>query len=682
MTSTMLGRICLITISFFCAEYSVAQQDSSLLLDEVILTATRKSDLVKDLPYSTISLKRNDAEKQLSRTLPESLTGLAGIFIQKTNHGGGSPFVRGLTGNQTLLMVDGIRLNNSLFRFGPNQYLTLIDNLVVEKIEVVKGTGSVQYGSDALTGVINVITRSQEFTQKSTWKGRLTSRFTGFGMEKTARPEISYSNKKFAFMAGLSKKSFGDLRGGDTTGFQVPSGYGELAWDTKFKWNLGSNAVMTFSYQSLKQSDVPVYHKYILENYAINNADLLKRGFGYVNFKKTFTSNVFKSLTAFISEQDISELRNLRKNGSPSLRIEHDRALTISGGLDLLTDFFKGWSANSGVEIYADKITSSRVDQDINNGVEVSKRGLYPNGAKYQNFAIYTLHHFQLNRFRFEAGGRYNTYRIGIADTSLGGVLLKPSALVFQGGVGYAVSKHITVYGNISNGYRAPNVDDMGTLGIVDFRYEIPAYDLKPERSTNYEAGLKWVTKKTSGSIGIFNTSLSNLITRVKTPEILYGYSVYKKQNVEKGYIQGWEIQSMANITKRFYANMSVTSLYGQNITKNEPLRRIPPLNGQVGIHYQKNIIKAGGFCDFASAQHRLAQGDKDDNRIPQGGTPGFKIINLYSGIELNKVVIRLYLNNILNSDYRTHGSGINGMGRSVSATVILKIEELSHKSK
>ena len=334
-------RFLFFAIFVLVSNISLAQKDSVKLMEEVVVTATRKSEQNKDLPYSVVSINTNESDKRVSRTLPESLIGVPGVFIQKTNHGGGSPFLRGLTGNQTLLMVDGIRLNNSIFRYGPNQYLTLIDNLVVEKIEVVKGTGAVQYGSDALTGVINVITRSQEFTQKSTWKGRLTSRFTGFGMEKTARPEISYSNKKFAFMAGLSKKSFGDLRGGDTTRFQTPSGYGELAWDTKFKWDLGSNAVMTFSYQSLKQSDVPVYHKYILENYAINNADLLKRGFGYVNFKKTFTSNVFKSLTAFISEQDISELRNLRKNGSPSLRIEHDRALTISGGLDLLTDFFK-----------------------------------------------------------------------------------------------------------------------------------------------------------------------------------------------------------------------------------------------------------------------------------------------------------------------------------------------------
>ncbi len=676
------ARFVFLAILIILSNISVAQEDSAKLMEEVVVTATRKSEQNKDLPYSVALINTNESDKRVSRTLPESLIGVPGVFIQKTNHGGGSPFIRGLTGNQTLLMVDGVRLNNSISRYGPNQYLTLVDNLIVEKIEVVKGTGSVQYGSDALTGVINVITRSQEFTQQSTWKGRLTSRFTGFEMEKTARPEISYSNKKFAFMAGLSKKSFGDLRGGDTTRFQNPSGYGELAWDTKAKWDLGSNAVMTISYQSLKQSNVPIYHKYSLENYALNNADPLKRGFGYVNFKKTFNSDVFKSLTAFVSEQDISELRNSRKNGSSILRVEHDRVFTLGGGLDFLTDFFKGWSANSGVEIYSDKIMSSRIDQDINSGVEVSKRGLYPNGATYRNAAIYTLHHFRLNRFMFEAGGRYNLYRIGITDTTLGGVLLTPTALVFQGGIGYSLSKNITVYGNISNGYRAPNVDDMGTLGIVDFRYEIPAYDLKPERSTNYEAGLKWVTKKVSGSIGIFNTSLSNLITRVKTQEMLYGYSVYKKQNVEKGYIQGWEFQSLIKVTKLFNVNMSITSLYGQSITKNEPLRRIPPVNGQAGLQYQKKNIRAGFIYDFAASQHRLAQGDKDDNRIPKGGTPGFQLLNVYSGIEYKTMVLRLYLNNIFNSDYRTHGSGINGMGRSISATLVLNFEHLSNKNK
>lgn len=662
-----------IAIAIFCSKFSRAQQDS-VLLDEVIVTATRKSDLVKDLPYSIILFKRKDAEKQLSRTLPESLNGLAGIFIQKTNHGGGSPFVRGLTGNQTLLMVDGIRLNNSLFRYGPNQYLTLIDNLLVEKVEVVKGTGSVQFGSDAMTGVVNVMTHNPEFSNISRLKGLITSRFTGFGMEKTIRPELSFSSKKIAFVGGVSNKNFGDLRGGQKTGFQRPSGYKEFAWDLKANIDLGADWLLTASYQNLVQNNVPVYHKYILENFAINNADPLSRGFGYIKLKKDFNSRLFNKLVAFVSTQIIEEHRSSRKNGSQVLRLEDDKAATISGGLDIYSNISSIWSSNSGVEIYADKINSKRVDFDISTNQGISKRGLYPDGATYKNGALYSLHHLKFNRLKIEAGGRYNYYSIGINEVSLGKISIKPNALVFQAGIGYKISDVFNVFTNVSSGYRAPNIDDMGTLGIVDFRYEIPSYDLKPEKSLNQEAGLKWNSKKISGTFSVFNTSLSNLISRIKTGAAMNGYDVYTKLNVEKGFIKGWELQNLLYATKYLSFHVSATSLYGQSITKNEPLRRIPPFNGQVGLQYRKDIYRIGFILDLAAAQRRLAQGDKDDSRIQAGGTPGYKTLNIYGGIDHKKFGLNIYLNNIFNADYRTHGSGINGIGRSISLMGMIKI--------
>jgi outer membrane receptor protein involved in Fe transport len=204
---------------------------------------------------------------------------------------------------------------------------------IVDKVEIVKGSGSVQYGSDALTGVINVITTNPQFKEKSTWNGQLTSRLTGFGMEKTVRPELSFSSKKIAFIAGVSNKQFGDLRGGDTTGFQSPSGYKELSWDAKLRFNLGQGWDLTASHQQLTQSNVPVYHKYILENFAINNSDPLKRSFSYITLKKNFESSFFKSLTSYVSTQKIYEHRNSRKNGSQILKLEDDQAETISSGI-------------------------------------------------------------------------------------------------------------------------------------------------------------------------------------------------------------------------------------------------------------------------------------------------------------------------------------------------------------
>ncbi|MEN9950501.1 MAG: hypothetical protein RLY85_1253, partial [Bacteroidota bacterium] len=219
--------------------FAQQQQDSVVQMEQVTVTATRRAAEVSRLPYAVELMHARDLERQLSRTIPEALQGVPGVFIQKTNHAGGSPFVRGLTGNQSLILVDGIRLNNAIFRFGPNQYMTLVDPLIVDRIEVVKGTGSVQYGSDAMTGVINIHTQNLQFRDKPEWREKLQSRITGNGMETTWRPEIRYEGKRFAFVVGADTKRFGDLKGGDTTGFQRPSGYQEKALDAKLKVDAG-----------------------------------------------------------------------------------------------------------------------------------------------------------------------------------------------------------------------------------------------------------------------------------------------------------------------------------------------------------------------------------------------------------------------------------------------------------
>ena len=292
------------TLIFFSATSQTAV-DSVKRMDDVVVTATRKPTAVASLPYSVNSLSKNGIQRQLSRTVPESLNGIPGLFIQKTNHGGGSPFLRGLTGNQSLILVDGIRLNNSIFRYGPNQYLTLVDPYLVEKIEVIKGTGSVQHGSDAMTGVINIQTTALQLGSKPNWQEKALIRLSESGMELTLRPELKYEGKKIAFVVGASAKKFGDLKGGDTTGFQHPTGYNEMSYDMKLKIDLGTNWIMTAAYHWLNQNNVPVFHKYTLENFAVNTSDPLKRGFGYIQAQKIFKSTFFKQLDIFLAEQMI-----------------------------------------------------------------------------------------------------------------------------------------------------------------------------------------------------------------------------------------------------------------------------------------------------------------------------------------------------------------------------------------
>jgi hemoglobin/transferrin/lactoferrin receptor protein len=665
----MNKRFFILSSSLFVFFSSTAQQDTTAkLLDSLVLTSQRMAQKQHLIPYSVHVLGQNDLKDFGTRSTPEALSLVNGVFIQKTNHGGGSPFLRGLTGNQALILVDGIRLNNSIFRYGPNQYLNTIDPYSIQKIEVAKGTGSVQYGTDAIGGVIQVFTKDPSFSNaKPQWHGRALSKYMSGNMEKTLRGEAAYSAQKFAAHVGATYRNFGDLIGGDTTGKQSPSGYKELAFDVKTKFLLRPNLQLTLAHQLLQQQDVPVYHKVVLENYALNEMNPQRRSLIYAKLNWSTAQKLFKDINVIASLQNSLEQRNSRKNNSAEVRKEEDKVNTLGLTLDFFSQLQPWWTANSGIELYHDKVNSTREDINTQASSKAVKRGLYPDDATYGNYSLFTLHHFQWKKLNIEAGLRYNTFSIGLTDTSLGKVNITPSSLVYNAAVQYRLTGQHNLYAAWNTGYRAPNVDDMGTLGIVDFRYEVPASDLKPERSNQVEVGYKLHSKKVAATVAAYYMHLENLVTRVKVDgQVINGYQVYKKENVEKAYIKGAEAEVNWHIFKNLLVRSALSYTYGQSLTKDEPMRRIPPFNGSTMVKYKDQNWFGAIELFYASKQDRLAQGDKDDNRIPMGGTPGWEVINLYAGYQLNHLNLNLGLQNLLNKDYRTHGSGINGVGRSV----------------
>ncbi|MDX1760228.1 MAG: Plug domain-containing protein, partial [Arenibacter algicola] len=218
-------------------ENSESTKDSLPLnaLEEVVVTANRYGSIQHKTPEAIEVVNNNSIQRFQLRTAPEALLLATGVFVQKTNHGGGSPFIRGLTGNQTLLLYDGIRLNNATVRSGPNQYFNTIDVFSVGKMEVLRGSGSVQYGSDAIGGTIQALSTEVETAEKPVWGTDLFTRFVTQDMEQTANAALKYGDKRVAFRANATWRNFGDLVGGDTTGQQIPTGYRELDFDLKGK---------------------------------------------------------------------------------------------------------------------------------------------------------------------------------------------------------------------------------------------------------------------------------------------------------------------------------------------------------------------------------------------------------------------------------------------------------------
>lgn len=638
---------------------------SGSLPEVQILSASRRNTSSVHLPFASSVLNLPAQSENIPRTVPESLNIIPGVFVQKTNHGGGSPFIRGLTGNQTLILIDGIRLNNSTFRYGPNQYLNTIDPFSVNKIEVLRGSGSVQYGSDAIGGVIQIFTKDPGYTPENSFKGSVSGRFGSSKMEQSGSTELSYSTSKMVLSGILGIKNFGDLIGGDTTGRQSPSGYSQSDASLKFKLKVSNNSELILANQFVQQKDVDVYHKVQLENFNVNKMGLQGRNLSYLKYSIDQESSIFRRIDITGSLNATVEERNSQKNASQSLGLERDKIKTSNLGIELFSDLSKKWTMNSGLEYYRDKVNSIRNTTNLQSGAVSTQRGLYPDNSLYSNTSVYSLHHLALGNFNLEGGLRYNWLQARIADKDLGRMEINPGAFVWNSGLNYSIGKN-HIYTSFNTGYRAPNIDDMGTLGIVDFRYEIPAYTLKPEKSYNSEIGYKYFSEHFSFGAALYRNKLSDLINRVQTGQVIDGYKVYMKENTEEAVIKGVEGFAEFQVSQSLFFDLFASFNHGRNISKAEPLRRVPPFNGNISMKYKMNKFYMKAEMGWADKQDRLAQGDKDDNRIPAGGTPGWKVLNIYSGYSLKNVHLRLSAQNLFNADYRTHGSGINSVGRSL----------------
>ena len=164
---------------------------------------------------------------------------------------------------------------------------------------------------------------------------------------------------------------------------------------------------------------------------------------------------------------------------------------------------------------------------------------------------------------------------------------------------------------------------------------------------------------------------LSDLIARTRVEgQVINGYQVYQKENVESAVIKGFEAELEWKSRKYLNVYGNIAYAYGQSLSKDEPLRRIPPLNGRLMTSFKKNRWHAAAELQVASFQKRLGQGDIDDNRIAKGGTPGWEVFNLFGGYSFSVLQINAGIQNIFNEDYRMHGSGINSVGRSAWLSV------------
>lgn len=662
------------------ADLNPAEIDTLFLHDEIIVTAQRFEDRAFDRPEVISTLNAADLMLLTPMSTPDALSFLPGVWMQKTNHGGGSPFIRGLTGYQTLILIDGIRFNNATFRSGPNQYLNTIDPYTLHRVEVMKGQGSVQYGSDAIGGVINLMTYSPGFSEgKTTVDSRVYAKGMSDDMEYTGRVALDIAGEKFAVSGGVTYKKLGDIQAGGQKGRLTPTNYRENALDLKSKFKLGGAQVLTVGGQFLRQAEVPLYHQLISGEFQTYLFDPQQRSMAYAKWETSLNSKLFSQLRVVLSNQQSLEKRKKQKTGDDLFAEETDRVNTTGISFEWISQPTAFWKISSGMEGYFDQISSNTIVTDVRTSEQQSQRGLYPDQSKGSNMAVFSQHTFQLKRFNVTTGVRFNSVRLSLEDDLFGESVIKPTAIVGNLGLVHKLSKNFRLIASMNSAFRAPNINDVSSFGLADFRYEIPNYDLKPEKSRNLELGLKFKNNKSSLGLSAFHNKLKDLIANVPGSyngmDSIDGVKVYQRENINKAVIKGIEAEWFHAFNQKIGTFGFIGYTFGQNISADEPMRRIPPLNGRIGIKYQlKQQWQVRVDWIFAAEQSRLSGGDIADDRIALGGTPGWNTANLLLAYQKKFFVIDIGMQNIFNEAYRTHGSGVDGVGRSLWVAIKIYI--------
>lgn len=676
--------LCFLFILTHLIPASCEGQDSlnfsdTIWLDDVVIVGSRSETALEDRPEAISLMTRAMLESHTPMNMPDAMHAMPGVFMQQTNNGGGSPFLRGLTGYHTLILVDGIRLNNAIFRSGPNQYLNTVDPLMLDHIEVLRGPGSVQYGTDAIGGTIYLRSGDLSFSSDGLRvSGLVYGKWLSHQMEKTGRVQLQVSTRNVAVKAGYSRKDFGNIIAGGDLGELDYTSYGEDAADVKASIKLAPDQTLSLAWQHDKQNHVQLYHKIVTGDYSTYAFDPQQRDLLFLRHEIHRDDAILSGIRTTLSMHQSDETRKKQRTGSDAFYTEHDLVRSYGFTLELETDNAERWSGVSGVEFYCDRVQSSTVRTNLVSGKDSLMRGLYPDQSYMGSFSAFSLHTLDLGKLTLNGGVRYNHFVLGLSDEIFGDLSLTPKALVGGLGLSYRILRNTRLSFQVHNAFRSPNINDVSSFGVADFRYEVPNFDLAPEKSLNKELGIRTDKKVFSAAFYLYHNALKDLMLNVRSTYLgqdsIDGVQVYKRENVGKAYIQGVEGEIQIRPHRILTVQTFLTYTYGHNVTSREPLRRIPPLNGLLGAHLHviRNLDIIAEW-QYASRQDRLSSGDIDDPRIPDGGTPGWNVFNLRFSYEIAGFRINTGMLNLLDEAYRTHGSGVDNRGRSIYVSLLYK---------
>jgi hemoglobin/transferrin/lactoferrin receptor protein len=623
----LLSAWLVIPITIFAQTDTIEKQ-----MDEAVVYANKFAEKKKNLAQKIDVIGETTVARFNAQNSGDLLISTGNVFVQKSQQGGSSPVLRGFEASRVLLVVDGIRMNNAIYRGGHLQNVITVDQNMVERVEVLYGPASTIYGSDALGGVIHFRSRSPRLSgsDKLLATGQAFLRYSSANEEKTAHAHVSLGGKKFGWLQSYTYSDFGDMRMGDNYPDKYPdfgrremyietvngvdqirtnpddrvqkfSGYRQ--WDIMqkllFSPSAKSSHQLNFQYSS--SSDIPRYDRLQdMRNFGPPVGTTLRyaewyygpqtRILGAYEFN-LMAAGFLDHLKFNLNYQDIKESRQqreyLRYDRFDSRR-EHIRVW----GFNL--DGRKVWNNNElnmGLDGQMNSLTSVADRTNLMTGAVSPLDSRYPNGDNQMNyFGLYAQHLKKMSagKWVLNDGIRFQfvTLHSTIADNSFFNLPVtdfKQSPFAITGNLGlvYLPGPGTRLNLNFASGFRAPNIDDLAKVfesSTADKSVIIPNSGIEPEYTYNGEIGFSKQFTKVRFELGGFYTLFRNAIALAPfklndQDSIDYNgvtSAVYANQNINKAFATGVNARLRIDFTEKIRFDNTVSYTYGRYINPDD----------------------------------------------------------------------------------------------------------------
>ncbi|MDX2412322.1 MAG: TonB-dependent receptor [Woeseiaceae bacterium] len=650
-------------------------------IEEVLVTATRRVISSEDVSSGLTLVTREQIQAQ--KLVTDSLASNVGVFLQQTTPGQGAAIIRGLKGSSILHLVDGMRLNNAIFRSAPTQYFSLVPVAAAERVEVLRGTPTSLYGNDAVGGVVQLVTRVPSFDSLRTEsRGEVFAAFDTAELGKTTRATLDVGNSAFASSFSAEYLKTGNRRTG--SGERIgPSGYESRAARMVFSATPADDRSWLLDVHYLEQPETPRIDELVpgFGQTEPSSSEFLfapnRRVFVHGKYTKTAGAGELDWNTD-IAWQRIDDDRVTRDFGATDRRRESNSSdligLTLSG-----SRITEAGSWIVGAEFYHDEVRSVRSEENLPTGAIQQVPSRFPDGSTVTQAALYANIEHSLSERNNLNGG----IRVSNDDVSLPATLVSAAADIsstdISGDLGWMfdATERWQILANLGLGFRAPNVFDLGTLGNrPGNRFNIPNTTLDSERVLQADIGVRHRSGRVDFDLIIYALRYDDRITSVGTGDVTAdGRDIVQSVNAAESSIRGVEAGLNVRLSDEIRTRAVLNYTWGEQQVPGddaEPAGRIPPFNGELVLSYD-----AGGYyrfeswLRFAGQQDRLSARDVSDVRIDPEGTPGWVVTGASVQTSFAEDwLISVSLDNLFDKRYRVHGSGLDAAGRNLSIGV------------